>query len=56
MDTVQHFEKRAAQASVPKEMKFTLNQLGYTYNQIHQFETHYKTWRGLNGKKVKVSG
>ena len=55
LDTVQHFEKKITQQSVPKELKLALNQIGYTANQIRTFESHYEIWRSNNMKKVTLT-
>lgn len=55
LDTVQHFEKKITQQSVPKEIKAALNQIGYTHQQIRTFESHYEMWRSKNNKKVTIS-
>jgi hypothetical protein len=56
LDSIQHFEKkwRTAQ-SVPKELKLTLNQVGYTREMVSAFERCYKMWRDEHSSEVKVS-
>lgn len=46
LDTIQFFEKKwRLQQSVPKPIKSALNQIGYTFEEIKEFEDTYKAWR-----------
>lgn len=53
LDTIQFFEKKLTQKSVPKTLKTALNQVGYTSDQLRQFESSFKEWRDLQ-TKLKV--
>lgn len=52
LDTIQFFEKKLSQQSVPKPLKTALNQIGYTSDQLRQFESAYKEWRDIQIRKV----
>lgn len=55
LDTVQHFEKKwSTQQSVPKELKLTLNQIGYTHQQITTFSIAYSDWRAKHSRVVTL--
>lgn len=55
LDTIQFFEKKLTQKSVPKPIKTALNQTGYTSEQIRQFEAAYHEWRDIQTGKLKFS-
>jgi transcriptional regulator with XRE-family HTH domain len=56
LDTIQFFEKKfRLQQSVPKILKQVLSQIGYTREQIAQFEKEYLAWRKDN-KSVTSHG
>jgi transcriptional regulator with XRE-family HTH domain len=49
LDSIQFFEKKyRLQKSLPKNLFNVLNQIGYTYKQVTQFEICYKEWRERN--------
>lgn len=52
LDTIQFFEKKLSQQSVPKPLKTALNQIGYTSDQLRQFEFSYTAWRDIQIHKV----
>lgn len=52
LDTLQFFEKKLTQQSVPKIIKLALNQNGYSPNQIAGFEASFKEWRAAKVPKV----
>lgn len=48
VDTLQFFEKKyKSQQSVPKNLKAVLNQIGYSTDEVAEFERIYKEWRKL---------
>lgn len=53
LDTIQFWEKKLTQKSVPKPIKVALNQVGYTSEQIRQLESSYLEWRDLQSKLIK---
>lgn len=56
LDTIQFFEKKfRLQQSVPKLLKSVLSQIGYTRQEIIQFEQEYLAWRKDN-KAVRSHG
>lgn len=55
LDTIQFWEKKLTQKSVPKPIKVALNQVGYTSEQIRQLESSYLEWRDLQSKLVRFS-
>lgn len=45
LDTIQFFERRIQQQTVPKPIKAALNQIGYSGNAIAAFELDFIEWR-----------
>jgi transcriptional regulator with XRE-family HTH domain len=55
LDTIQFFERRIQQQSVPKPLKAALNQVGYSAHALRGFENDYLAWRETTTAQNRVT-
>lgn len=55
LDTIQFFEKKATQKSVPATIKAALHSLGYSTTQVRLFSDSYAKWREIKLGQVQFS-